>query len=272
MSDLWDEELTLEECLRAGANGVDIPNEHYHELQGLSGSQLSLLAESNLHYENRRLFSPGNRDCFTFGTLVHTLSLEPHKTNNYCIMPTFETKAKSGVTIAEQKAEFLEDHHDKIIVTSADYEKAERMAENVRAICGGFLDDALIERSLFAEYAPGVVIKCRIDAQVGIDDYDLKTITPKAMSMSEVTLKHHTKDFGYIQSAAFRNVVRRSLGCDVGDSYLIYVATTPGHMVKIRRIPPALIAEAEDAGHDLLLLRRRWLKNNTDIDIKDILA
>ena len=45
--------LDLKDCLSAGAKGVDISNEDYHRLGGISGSNLTLLAESNKHLDNK---------------------------------------------------------------------------------------------------------------------------------------------------------------------------------------------------------------------------
>ena len=263
--------LTIEQCLAARENGVMIPNEHYHRLDGISGSQLPLLEESNKHYDNRHKFSPGDASHFDLGTHVHSLALEG--VNNAAVMPKFESKAVCGVLIKEQKQEFLGDNNGKLIIAQDDYDKSLRMAENVRAIAGDIIHGGIIELSIFAQYSTEpVIIKCRIDCQHGDDDYDLKTITPKSSNLSELELKRHCEHYGYYKSAALRNIVRRTLGINIGDSYLIFVSTSPGHMVKIRRLRPEIIAEHEDYIHDLLLQRRRYLKNLRDLDIKDLLC
>jgi hypothetical protein len=261
--------MLLEDCLKAGSDGVMIPNEEYHALPGLSGSKLKLLEESNRHLDHAKLFDEGDKACFDLGTHVHTLVLEPHLANAVT-MPKFANKQIAGLTIYQQKKEFLLEHPDNLIISNEDHDKAQLMARNVLAICWDLIRQSICERSLFVEYAPGVVIKCRIDAQHGQDDYDLKTITPKGGSLSELDLKRHCEAMGYYKSAAFRNIVRQTLGMATGDSYLIFVSTSPGHMVKIRRLAPAVIAEQEDHVHDLLLMRRRYLKNKTDLDVKDL--
>ncbi len=269
--DIWGPELSINDCLDSGANGVMIPNELYHSLPGLSGSKIQLLEESNLHFDNAHRFDTGSKRCYDLGSHVHCLVLEPHLANA-AVMPKFESKAMCGMSIAEQKEEFMLDNPDALIISQEDFDKAQRMAENVHAICGDILSSSINERSIFAQYAPGVIIKCRIDCQHGDDDYDLKTITLPRGDFSERAIKHHCEALGYYKSAALRNVVRQTLGVQTGDSYLIFVSTSPGHFVKIRRIPAGIIAEYEDYCHDLLLLRRRYLHNRTDLEIKEILA
>jgi hypothetical protein len=263
--------MLIEDCLKAGSNGVMIPNETYHQLGGISGSSLSLLSESNRHYDKRALFNLGNKACFDLGSHTHTLVLEPHLANAVT-MPKFANKQIAGLTISQQKEEFLLEHPDKLIISNEDHDKAQLMARNVLAICGDLIKNSICERSLFATYAPDLVIKCRIDAQHGPDDYDLKTFSPKSGGMSELDLKRHCDAMNYYKSAAFRNVVRQTLGMATGDSYLVFVSTSPGHMVKVRRLAPAVIAEFEDHVHDLLLYRRRFLCNGTDLDVKDLLT
>lgn len=269
--DIWEPELSIDDCLDAGANGVMISNERYHQLPGLSGSRLNLLQESNRHFDNAHRFDTGNKKCYDLGTHCHSLVLEPHLANAI-VMPKFESKAICGLSIADQKEEFLLDNPDALIISHEDFDKARRMAENVHAICGDILSTSINERSIFAQYAPGVIIKCRIDCQHGEDDYDLKTITPKGCDFSEYAIHRHCKSVGYYRSAAFRRVVLQTLGMPTGNSYLIFVSTSPGHHVKIRKIPESIIEEEIDYIHDLLLLRRRYLKNGKDLEIKEIMV
>ena len=123
---------------------------------------------------------------------------------------------------------------------------------------------------MFAEFAPGVIIKCRIDAQCGTDDYDLKTMTPKN-GMSEYELRTHAEKYGYYKSAALRNVVRQSLGLITGDSFLIFVSTSPGHMVKVRRIPRQIITAEMSKVRLMLSGYADYLKyGDLENDVRDL--
>jgi len=259
-------EVTLEMCLAAGAVGVDIPNEVYHSLPGISGSNLTLLAESNKHLDNKRLFNLGDSPALAFGTLLHTMVLEPDTVNDrYVVMPTFGTKAETGKSIAQSEREFYEKNTDRIIIESELMIKAERMSRNVRSISGDIIDKGIKERSLFADL-DGVICKCRLDIDLEDDgdDYDLKSITLGIKEFSDATLEAHIKKLRYHWSAAFRNIIRRHLGKPVRNSYLIFCNTGMGHMVRVIRISPLWIREAEAIVEELLESRRFYLASRID--------
>jgi hypothetical protein len=235
----YNDSLSIENLLALDKEGAFISNEYYHSLPGISGSALTLLEESPKHYENKHLFSMGDQAHFALGSYTHELVLEPHM-SSYAVMPSFDGRTTVGKA---DKAAWIANNSDKIIIPADDYDKAQKMAKNVIAICGDIIKSSICERSLFVEYQPGIILKCRIDAQNGADDYDLKTITPKN-GMDEWELKRHAEKLGYYKSAALRNIVREALGMPTRGSYLIFVSTSPGHMVKLREIPHEEIIKA----------------------------
>lgn len=259
-------QITIRDCLLAGKHGVDISNELYHSLPGISGSNLELLAESNKHLDNKTLFNLGKTPALLFGSLFHTLVLEREEfSNRYAFMPKFEGKAKTGVTIAEQKENFKIDAECKEIIDAETFDRASSMARNVRAICGDIIDIGIRERSLFVDLE-SVICKCRLDIDlesVG-DDYDLKSITLGLKPFSDHVLEQHIKKLNYHRSAAFRNIIRRALGKPVRDSFLIFCDTGPGHRVRVIKIAPGWIAQAENEVQDLLESRRFYLNFGID--------
>ena len=257
--------MNIKQCLAAGSNGVMIQNEEYHKLPGISGSSLKLLAESNKHFDNAGLFSMGDQAHFALGSCLHEMVLEPLQ-KSFVTMPSFDGRTTAGKA---DKAAWLAYNKDKISLPQDDYDKAVKMARNLNAIIGHITSKSINERSLFAEYAPGVIIKCRIDAQYGGDDYDIKTITPKH-GMDENELHRHSKALGYYDSAALRVIVRESLGIECWDSYLAFVSTSPGHMVKVRRIPDLLLAEAKQRVYALLEKRNNYVNNSIIDETKEI--
>ena len=266
LADWSPSEVTIEMCLATGAAGVDIPNEVYHTLPGISGSNLTLLAESNKHLDNKRLFNLGDSPALTFGTLLHTLVLEPDTVENrYVVIPVFKPKTETGISIAQAERDFYEENADRIIIDSESMIKAKRMARNVRAIAGDIIDKGIKERSLFADI-DGVICKCRLDIDLEDDgdDYDLKSITLGIKEFSDTTLEAHIKKLRYHWSAAFRNIIRRHLGKPVRNSYLIFCNTGMGHMVRIIRISPLWIKDAEAIVNELLESRRFYLASRID--------
>lgn len=261
--------ITLEYCLEAGANGVDIPNEVYHSLGGISGSGLAYLAESNRHYDNRQLFNDEDSAALQFGSLFHCLVLEPDQfKSRYVVSPKFDLRSNAGK--AEKKA-FIDNSSGLTVISPDDFDQSHRMARNVLAICGDIVDQGIKERSLFADI-DGLVCKCRLDIDhesVG-DDYDLKSIGLGTKDFSDRTLESHIKKFGYHRSAAFRNMVRRELGKPVRDSYLIFCNTGSGNMVRVIKMAQDWILEAQDEVDYLLSLRRIYLRNGKDKGITEI--
>jgi hypothetical protein len=245
--------VTIEQCLDAGKNGVMIENNHYHSLPGISGSKLKLLEESNKHLDHAELFSMGTKDHFILGTCVHEMVLEPEKTT-FAVCP---------------KAKWEKDNTGKNLIEIDDCIKAGKMAKNVKAICGDIIENSICERSLFTYWEQNIIIKSRIDAQHGHDDYDLKTITPKN-GMSDFELYHHANKLGYFTSAALRQIVRQCLGMPIGDSYLIFVSTSPGHMVKVRKIPDSILEQANEKVTALLTSRAFYLRHGVDVDYKEL--
>ena len=253
--------LTLKECLEAGKKGVSITNEHYHSLEGISGSSLSYLIESNKHYDNRHLFAP-TLNCLEFGSLVHTLVLEPEEVfERYVSAPKFDLRTNIG------KADFesFNSTNTKTIVSLDDFKIAEKMAINVKAIAGDIIEAGIKERSLFCDY-DGLILKCRLDIDIEEtgDDYDLKTITLGTKEFNNQTIERHIKKYGYHRAAALRNIVRRQLGKPVGKSYLIFVSTRNGNMVRVIEIDPDWITTAEYEVQDLLVERRFYLARKID--------
>ncbi|MGZ8918958.1 MAG: PD-(D/E)XK nuclease-like domain-containing protein, partial [Methylobacter sp.] len=196
--------------------------------------------------------------------LLHTMVLEQHDVEkNYVIMPKFDGRTNAGKA---QAAEFKASNN-KIVIPEDDYQRCEKMATNVLAIYGDIIEAGIKERSYFAEIN-GVICKARPDCLTGPDDYDLKSFTPKNMDFSDLALERHIDRMGYQLSAAFRNIVRRSLGHDVGDSYLIFVSTSPGHMTRTIQIDPQWIADSEEIVHQLIYKRSVYINN--DIELSEI--
>ncbi|HEX4044190.1 MAG TPA: PD-(D/E)XK nuclease-like domain-containing protein [Gammaproteobacteria bacterium] len=131
----------------------EIPNEEYHASIGISRSKLSLLKQSPLRYWYNYL-SPNpppkeHKDCFDFGTLLHTLVLEPHLFDGM-FFP--EEKYDRRTNIGKEKhEEYMRRAEGKIIIAPDDILKAQEMArvakEHPHVI--SILNGADIEKSLY---------------------------------------------------------------------------------------------------------------------------
>jgi hypothetical protein len=190
MSDL------LKQALEAKETGIYISNTDYHAMPGISGTKLALLAESNKHLDNAPLFNMGNTPALTFGSLFHTLTLEPENfVDEYAMLPKFDLRTNIGKAA---KAQFELQYKDHTIITQDDYDKAKAMAHNVHAIEGDIIKHSEIEKSYFVE-VDGLLLKCRLDCEhtpTG-DDYDLKSIILGNKPFDNITLERHIKNMSF---------------------------------------------------------------------------
>ncbi len=263
-TDVVDAEfISLNDCLQAGKAGVDIPNEHYHSMPGISGSNLALLAESNKHLDNKDLFNLGETDALTFGTLVHTSTLEPENLHQeFVISESFNLRTNQGKA---DKAAFEVANKDRTIITQDDFDKAQEMARNVMAICGDIISNGIKERSYFVQ-DDDLLLKIRPDCycpKTG-NEWDLKTITPTKCDMSSRALERHITNMGYHISAGFRQYVRKLLEMPTGNFNLIFVSTSPGHMVRNIQLAQAWVDEAEWEVKEMLEQRKFYLGTGID--------
>lgn len=218
-------------------------NEEYHKAPGTSSSKLKWLDESVVHLEKSHLFYH-ETDSMDFGTLVHTLVLEPKDFGKlYAVMPNIDGRTTEGKTL---KKEFHEDNDGKIIVTDDDYKRASLMARNVREIAGGLLKQGIKEQSYFVE-DDGLLIKCRPDNYIEQHGLviDLKTVSSKHVGgITDFDIKRQIKNLRYDRSAAFYLKVLRLFGLPANKFVFIFVDSVAPHMVKIRELEQSIIDSA----------------------------
>ena len=251
-----------------GQEGLDMTNESYHSAPGISGTTLKLLSISNKHFDNKDFFSPETSDAMKFGTLFHTVTLEPHKLGEqYFVMPDFGDMRKAANK--QFKADYLSrvesSQLDLEIVTTDDMNKAEKMARNIRAIYGDLFEGSLIEKSFFCD-DEGVTLKVRPDIlnRERKEEYDLKSITPKYGSMSDRALQAQSLQLGYDKSAGFRKYCYELMGIEVDSFFLIFASTSSDHLVKKVQISPDAIDLAYIEAKQIIQKRKFYLKTKVD--------
>jgi hypothetical protein len=260
------DDLTINDCLNAGADGVAISNSHYHALPGISGSNVELLQESNRTLDHKHLFNLGSSQALLMGTFFHCAVLEPDELDKrYTVCPLFDNRTKAGKI---SRLEFHANNLNKIVVTNDDSRRIKAMARNVRAVYGEVLDSGHRERSYFVDVG-GIILKSRPDSynpKTG-HDIDIKAISLGTKSFTNAVLEAHIKKFNYQLSAALRLMVRRALGQVEGNSYLLFCDTGLGHRVRLIQIAPDWLEEAVAIIEDLLEGRRFYLESGVDIPV-----
>lgn len=110
-------------------------NEDYHARPEFSSSQLKDMLRSGAHFYSNHILKEVEREssaAMNFGTLVHTLFLEPDQfENEFVIAPKFDKRTKAG---KEEAAAWEAAHQGKILITEEQKTDAMRMAENLKQL------------------------------------------------------------------------------------------------------------------------------------------
>lgn len=110
-------------------------NDEYHACPEFSSSQLKDMNRSAAHFYVNSITKEAKKEASTamnFGTLVHTMFLEPEQfENEFVIAPKFDRRTKAG---KEEAAAWEQANEGKMLVSEEDVENANRMATNLRTL------------------------------------------------------------------------------------------------------------------------------------------
>lgn len=184
---------------------IDVPDEAYRSAAGMNQSSLKWARRSMAHmraYMNGQL-SPANRSTLLFGSLCHTLTLEPHLQSIYAVQPDFGDLRKSANKA--ERDEWMAINSHRTVVTQKQWDEANAIADRVRShpAAGDLLKVGVAEVTAFAELC-GVRCKGRIDwmpkpKRKGENLLvDLKTTTDSSYGFAK-----SIANFGYDMQAAF---------------------------------------------------------------------
>lgn len=113
----------------------NMSNDEYHACPEFSSSQLKDMNRSAAHFYVNNVSKEAQKEttnAMSFGTLVHTMFLEPEKfESEFVIAPKFDRRTKAG---KEEAAAWEEANAGKMLVTDEDVENATRMAANLRTL------------------------------------------------------------------------------------------------------------------------------------------
>lgn len=237
-------------------NPREMSNKAYRAAEGISSSDFRLLELSPLHYLNRDRFKLEGK-AFDFGTLLHAMVLEPDRMGKEFVKEDFPgcDLNKNTKAYKEGREAFLEACKGTTVVPVSEWETAERMAENVRAIAGGILRGGIAEASFFAQDEEfGVVRKCRPDyylkeAGVIVDLKTTRSTDPHEFGRAIYDYRYHRQAAWYIDTL-------RLAGFPAETFVIVAVEKTAPHLVRIFEIQPdAIEAGREDYRRHLGRLR-----------------
>lgn len=112
-----------------------LSNDEYHARPEFSSSQLKDMLRSGAHFYVNSISKEAKKEASTamnFGTLVHTMFLEPEQfENEFVIAPKFNRRTNAGKAEAEA---WEQANQGKMLVSEEDVENATRMATNLRTL------------------------------------------------------------------------------------------------------------------------------------------
>ena len=205
-------------------NGIhDIPNDIYHQSNGISRSALMEFKRSPYHYQKKYLLEHEPKEptpAMVMGNLIHTLTLEPALFDDeYIIMPKFDRRTTVGK--AGYNA-FQANLSGRICVSEDDYTKAQAIALAVREheLGGALLVDGIhVEQSIyFTHKATGIQCKARPDAMLGSVVVDLKTTADASFR----AFQSSAYKFGYFLQAGMIHEALKSI--DIQMDKFIFLA------------------------------------------------
>jgi len=233
-------------------------NQEYRKKEGISSSDFRLLEISPLHYANSDRFSLSGNS-FDFGTLVHSLALEPEGVKDqYSISPKFDLRTKQGK--ADKKAYELE-NSNKIVINEDDYAVATRMAENVRIIAGGILRGGIAESSVFAKDCFGITRKCRPDYYIEDAGIVIDLKTTKSCKLYD--FQKSIYDYKYHRQAAWYMDALALSGKTVNTFIIVAVEKSSPYMVRVFELDEKSIEKGREEYINLLAKYTKYLEDGS---------
>jgi exodeoxyribonuclease VIII len=110
-------------------------NTQYHARPEYSSSQLKDMIRSAAHFYSHNIAKEHEKErkaCMDFGTLAHTLFLEPEQfSDEFVIAPVFDRRTKAG---KEEAAAWEQSNEGKTLVTEEQVQGAKRIVKNLQTL------------------------------------------------------------------------------------------------------------------------------------------
>lgn len=221
-----------------------LSNKDYHAMEGLSKSKMDKLEISPAHYKASLEEPEKQTDALIFGSLFHTMVLEPEKIETeYAVEPVVNKRTNEGKQIL---SDFYEENKDKTIVTQEQMELAKTMAQKIyeHPIANKLLKaKGDCEISYFwNDDKTGVLLKARPDKVVDDIIIDVKT----TVSANPNVFYKKAYDYGYHKQAAhFLDGYRACNGKNASGFIFIAVEKEPPYAVCVYKASKEFIEKGE---------------------------
>lgn len=211
-----------------------LPNDIYHDCQGVSCSKLKLFIECPAKYKAKyidKIIPDKEKDYFNFGNAAHTLVLEPHLFDSTYIKQPEHIGTRHGKEWDKCKAKA--DSKGQIVLTASQWEDMPILKQSIantpnalRLTRGG-----IAERSIFVrDKETGLILKCRPDYMIKDLIVDVKT----TKSADPKWVGHDFKKLGYhVQDAMYSDIAKASEFVFLAiESERPFLITAPVHMTR----------------------------------------
>lgn len=243
---------------------IDMPAHEYHARPEMNFSRLKFMeVPARFAWHFRQGHPVEQTDDMKFGTLVHTLVLEPDLfSTQYVCSQKFDCRYKAQ---KEAKEIFEAENAGKIIVEEEDYAKATAMAMAVRAhpYASLILDNASTEKAIFwQDLETDVKMRCRPDvlrADLRLKA-DIKTIN-KVPTFEEARREIANRDY-HAQSAMYADGCALGADLQIEHDVLIFVGKTAPYIVACYELSLEALATGRNR-------YRAWLHKYMECQRKD---
>lgn len=221
--------------------------QEYRNLPGVRRSDLFLLQKSPAYYKYMTEHPRPATPALTFGSLFHTLLLEPEKTQlQYAVAPNVDRRTKVG---KESYARFEAESVGKTVVTQDMLEQAACMAATVKAdpVAGKLLQGAHETPFLWTDEVTGEPCKARADILIRIADRPYIVDVKSAKSAQTADFSRDALKYGYhLQAAMYTEGAEKVTGEKHGFLFLV-CETEPPYLTNVLVCSDEFVA----AGYDL---------------------
>ncbi|WP_272962294.1 PD-(D/E)XK nuclease-like domain-containing protein [Alcanivorax jadensis] len=189
----------------------DIPNAAYHAGEGISKSQLDMLAKAPalLPWSKAAPEDKEKMKALDFGDAMHAVLLEPHRfENEYVVAPKFDRRSKAGKAEAEA---WEAANANRVQLTAEDGRKIALMRESVMAHPDArrLLDaEGDVESSIYWEEG-GVLCRCRPDKALPTHNFIVDVKTTADMAKFHFSARDYRYD---VQDAYYSSGYRHHFG------------------------------------------------------------
>lgn len=223
---------------------IDLDFNEYLKIKRLSNSSLKDFAKSPYHFRYWQNYYRKPTQAMEFGSLIHSVVLEPLRFADYAVMPKFDLRRKED---KEAKKLYEEQNEGKKLITEDEANTADSILEALAT-------DAEIqkilkkegnqnEKTLLWEY-DDVECKSRFDIINTQENFicDLKTTidaTQGGFTRQAIALKYHWQ-------AAFYMLACESANIEIDRFYIIALEKKPPFYRRLYEFDDWLLSEAKD--------------------------